>query len=432
MKPLYLHLAPGRRLLALGLSALGLFFSISLFLKAGAIGLSSMFVRHAVTTAELGYANRATELTPRDPEVRYYRARLLADLDLPTDAANEYQEAVRLRPHDYGLLLDCGLALEQAGDPERALGATKRAVSLAPNFAGPRWQLGNLLFRMRRFDEAFEELRRAGSIDPNTLLAGLLDLAWATSGGNVGRFEGYIQPQTNRERLEVARFYASHGRPDEAVKQVRATPNLSEEADLGLVKLVVNNLIAAKDFPQAFEIWSSVHGNAAGNERLGDGKFVNGGFEEPIRRDDYGFGWQLASDTTGLQVAIDPAERRSGSYSLRIGFEGTWTPVLSQMLLVQPGVHYVLRFYARTQGLTTGGAPIVAVFDLGGKEQQALGVSRPIVVGTSGWQEYTAEFSTKQARTVAVSLERQNCESPQCPIFGDLWLDEFSLSPAPK
>jgi hypothetical protein len=87
-----------------------------------------------------------------------------------------------------------------------------------------------------------------------------------------------------------------------------------------------------------------------------------------------------------------------------------------------------LSFAARTEKLVTGGPPIVFVSDASSSDGRALAQSMPLPTGTSGWQDYTVEFTTSDTTgAVVISVQRQNCPGDQCPIFGSLWFDSFTL-----
>jgi hypothetical protein len=57
-----------------------------------------------------------------------------------------------------------------------------------------------------------------------------------------------------------------------------------------------------------------------------------------------------------------------------------------------------------------------------------LGESAPVGQGTHGWEVHSFEFTTgPETRAVVLSLQREICKTPPCPIFGFVWLDSFSI-----
>src|SRR5207244_3907645 len=155
-------------------------------------------------------ADAAVNLTPSDPEAHYLRALSLVNLERLNDAVVELQQATTLRPHDYYEWLDLGVTLERLGDQTAAVAALKESIRLAPSFAQPRWQLGNLLYRQGRYPEAFAELRLGARSNPG-LAEGMMELAFASSDGNIETLEGFVQPANARTHLLLARFLVKQG-----------------------------------------------------------------------------------------------------------------------------------------------------------------------------------------------------------------------------
>jgi hypothetical protein len=72
-------------------------------------------------------------------------------------------------------------------------------------------------------------------------------------------------------------------------------------------------------------------------------------------------------------------------------------------------------------------SPIVTVADAAHSEQ-ALAQSPPLSERTSEWKEYTASFVTSgSTRAVLITFHFRPCDNAPCPIFGHVWLDNFSL-----
>jgi import receptor subunit TOM70 len=216
-----------------------------LAMDAARIGISRLLSNYGLGANLPVVAERAAPFGAFDPEAHYASASLLAVAGEFTAAAREFERTVALRPRDYALWLELGLAREQAGEPEGAIAAFREATRLAPYYAHPRWQLGNALLRARRYDEAFAELRRAVASNP-ALLPNIIDLAYGLYGDGDG-VERAVQPQTPAARLALARFFARNGKADESIKLFRSAGQISarERQDL------LAELLAAKKFPEA-------------------------------------------------------------------------------------------------------------------------------------------------------------------------------------
>jgi Flp pilus assembly protein TadD len=391
-------------------------------------GFAQLRAGYGLTTARLDEADRAVELNPATPEAHYARASLLYDRGELEEAAKEFEEATALRPRDFALWLELGRAREQAGDAEGALRAFRESVRLAPFYAQPRWQLGNTLYRMGRRDEAFAELQRAASSDPK-LLPLVLDLSWAAFGDDTIAIERVINAQTPAAHLALARFFLRHGKLGEGLDQFRAAGHAISEDER---RSLLNELLAAHRFAAAYEVWKSA-GWALGDKiSPNGGEVVNGGFEDPVSLNEPGFGWQLPQGLQGVQAAQDTAAPRSGERSLQLNWNGNpdnGTPFLSQLVRIAPNSRYELRFAARTEKIVTVGLPSLIVTETD-KSGKIITLGKPVTLpeGTSEWRDYSIEFVTgKESEAVIISVSRESCQGQPCPIFGRVWLDDFSL-----
>ena len=424
------------RLLQYSLASLALIACLLGIRVIGRAGLSRLLSEYVVRSSLLPsekqtntvtVAGQATRLAPSDPAAHRARAIALIDAGQLDEAIREYERAIALRPGHYSLWLELGRARDQADDQQGALEAFTEAARFAPYYAQPHWQLGNVLFRMGRREEAFAELRRAAQSDM-TLLPAAIDLAWAAYDGDPRAIERAFQPQNAQWHLALARFFARHGKPLEALEQFRAADKIPDTER----RAFLQDLLAAKHFEESYEVWSG--GLETKNTARPGGKasVTDGGFESGIKFDDPGFGWQLTSVASAFRYSLDAVEPKEGAHSLRIDFNGDYnpaSPVVSQLVLVERGARYRLHFAARTEELVTGGLPIIVVSDAGSSSNgRSLVESSPLPQGTSGWQDQSIEFTAGDATSaILISFVRQSCGGVPCPIFGRVWLDQFSI-----
>lgn len=385
-------------------------------------GAARLLAKYAGGSLEPETARRAVRMSPEDPETHSALGLVLYNTK-ETGALAEFERAAALRPRDYVLWLQLGRAREEAGDAEGAMQALGEALRLAPFYSAPRWQYGNVLYRRGRLDEAFAEMRRAAESNP-TLYPALADLAWGTYKGDAGAVERVASPRNGAEHLALARLFARKGRPDLALAQFRA----AGEVDADDRRRFLKELLAARQFAAAYEVWAGVREGARGG---GAGVFTEPGFEGRVNTSETGFGWRQERAFEGVTLSIDTQSPNSGARSLLVEWGGHANPgvtVISQLVLVEPGARYRLSFHARTEGVKTGGPPVVVVADASAGDARVLAESKTLPQGTSAWQEYSVEFaSTPKTEAVLVSLRRQNCDANPCPMFGRVWLDDFSL-----
>ena len=377
-------------------------------------------------SGDIAAVNQALQLAPNDPEARTMRGLLLSHYGEDSDAAVELERAAELRPRDYYLWLALGMTRDQLGDQDGAERALRESVRLAPYYAQPGWQFGNLLFRLGRHDEAFAELRRAARSDP-TLLPATIDLEWSAL-GDTNALRSAIQPQSLSDHIALARFLAKHGEGKEAVAELRSAGATPRE-DIGAL---VTDLLAQNAFRDAHEIWEYAYQIQKSPDE--NSLTYDGGFEKPLEVNEPGFGWQVSESIAGMSLSVDPANPYQGGKSLRIDFHGDPVPTvaaISQIVLVDPRTHYRLQLAARTDDVISGGLPIVVVSDAA-MPGTVLIASEPLASGTSAWRESVLDFTTgAQASAVLLSVRRKACATAPCPIFGSLWLDAFFLRAMP-
>jgi len=419
------------------LAIAGCLFGIFLLLiwNAGRAGFSSLLSSYASMSNKMVSANAAVTLSPANPDAHYLRGAMLADAGYLPVAIHEYQEAALRRPDDYVLWLTLARALELNADVAGALAASRQAVQLAPYYARPHWQLGNLLLRAGQRDEAFKELRQAGASNP-TLLPATIDLAWQLSGGDVQFVKQAIQPQTPEAYLALAQHFKKRGEVTEAIAMyVSAGPAAERERGSYL-----SELISAKRFSEAYALWSVAHpANSSGHDHAsvagpmgtpGLGLMIDPGFEQKSNLDEPGFGWRAGNKAQNLHLSLDTSTPGEGRSSLRVAFNGDsdpGSPVISQLVLIEPHSHYQLHFAARTAALVSGGLPRVLVIDASNQHVLAQSPDFPQETNNS-WQNFTIDLNSSESTTaVQITLQRERCSKSPCPIFGRLWLDNFSL-----
>ena len=401
--------------------------AVCLFLiqASARFGFSRMLARYAVIENSIPAADQAVQLTRSDPDVYRSRGTILNRLQQPAEAVQSLETAVTLRYRDDILWIELGNTREELGDTAGALAALDQAVIWAPYYAHTNWQRGNLLLRMRRPVDAFNELRLAATANP-AYTPSLIDLAWGISREDIKTTESILEIKDDTTRLALIRYLARNGKGREVVDQIaKLTQPPSAELQNELARL----LLAAKRYREAFDLWRALNHNTQ--------LPINGGFEEPFATNDAGFGWIIAADQKN-RAAIDISEKFSGAKSLQINFDGAWTPgtpLLCQTIVVDPNKSYRLSFAVRTKDLVTGGPPVILVIDA--NTNQILGRSENLPTATAPWRTLNLNFNTTStSQAVIIRLQRNNCDSSPCPIFGTLWLDEFHIeqteSPSPR
>jgi tetratricopeptide (TPR) repeat protein len=402
---------------------IGCLFAIK---SAATFGFSRILVTYSLTTGNRAAAEKAIQLAPKDAEAHFAAAALMNLSGAPDRALLEFERAVALRPADYGLWSELGLLRDQMGDSEGALATFDEAIRHAPYYSQPRWNRGNVLLRKGQYEAAFNDLSQAAQSNPD-LIPGLIDLAWSVSRGDVTTTEGLAQIKDDRMRIAFARFLARHGKATEAMKQFGGAGNVPDAIKHELVE----QLLAKGAFKEAFDIWKLSH-RIDSKEGAGSAIY-DGGFEGSLSFAAGGFGWRVPRDLQDTTVSLDSTRPQSGSQNLRIEFTGNSNPrslPVSQLILVEPSKRYRVNFASRSQDVVTGGLPLLNISDAtsASGDQKPLGQSRPLAKGTSDWEFFNIEFTTGSTTSaVVLSVQRENCNTSLCPIFGAILLDSFSL-----
>ncbi len=385
--------------------------------SAARIGFARLLGKYAVVASSIPAADQAVALSPSDPETHRARARVLNKLKQPAEARRSFEIASSLRYRDDYLWLELGATRDELGDATAALAAFDQAVRWAPYYAHTHWQRGNVRLRAGQYSEALADLRTA-TASRQSLLPNFIDLASGLARGDAKATEQLVQVDNDYERLGFARFLAGKGKGAECVAQVRllSTP-LSEQNRRELVQ----QLVATKSFRHAFTLWRT-------DDSLKPPVILNGGFEQPIPISFTEFGWVIFPKTEA-EVVADQGEKLSGRQSLLIRFRGEWKgkgDVISQRIIVEPQRRYRISFGVRAKELVTGGPPLIAIRDAA--DDKSLGQSEAFPSPTSEWQKMGFEFTTT-ATTEAVVLELMRIETAcsPCAIFGQFWLDDFSI-----
>ncbi len=386
-------------------------------------GMGRLRARAATRALHKELAEEAVGGSPADPETRSALAAALYNAGDLAGTLRELERAASLRPRDYLLWLQIGRVRDDAGDQEGSLLALREAIRLAPYYSEPRWQYGNVLYRAGRIDEALRELRRAAESDPARFPV-LMDLVWGTYKGDARAVEEIVNPQTDALRLALARFFVKKGKITEALSLFRASAAISREEQR---KLLVE-LIKTKQFKAAYEVWASDRGLQPDRAA----SMTDPGFEGRVNLSEVGYGWRQERSLEGVRLSLETKGPRTGSRCLLIEWSGhaqADASVISQLVLVEPNTRYRLSFFTRAEEVVTGGPPVLVVTDAGDDAARALGQSEPFPQAATEWQEYETVFTTSATtEAVLISVRRQSCQTDPCPIFGRVWLDDFTLS----
>jgi tetratricopeptide (TPR) repeat protein len=404
------------------LLALALFACASVVIARD--GLSYFYLQQAIDSSSQASAEQAIRLNPSNPDAYHARGLLFQKQEQINAAISDLNRALDLRPSDHFLWLELGFCRYQNHDMGGAIADFRESARLAPLYAQPRWYLGNVLVQTGKPDEGFEEIRRAVSSEP-AYLPDAIQLAADAYGGDARAIAQAIKPQSSINRLALAQYFLKQKSAPAALELFTETGVDISPADRATL---VSELLAAKDFSEAYVLWRAGR-TAVESTQTAVAAINDGSFENEIGPGARGFEWQLGEHIQKIAVERDQQHPESGSFSLRLSFNGASipdTPIVSQTLLADSAVRYDLDFAYRTRQLVTGGPPLVAIIDA--KSGQTLAQSKPLPENETEWSRQSVTFSTpSDTRAVAILIKRMACSSSPCPAFGYAWLDSFTL-----
>ncbi len=370
-------------------------------------------------------AEQAYAFAPSDPKTSLLLAKIGNEGD--TASADKIYRAVRLSPYDYRLWIDFARASERAGQTVEAERAFSQAVILSPNYSATRWYFGNFLLRQNRLDEAFAELKKSaeGNAEYHQQV---FALAWRLFDEDSSRIEAAVGSLPS-VRAGLAKFYAAKGRPEDSLRIWNSLSEEDKKSNTEGARVIARALYdkqlfrAAIEFVRQLEIESEAQPETVSNAS----------FEKPIgAAEDAFFDWKIAP-VERMDVKLDPTQKREGSRSLRVSFNGYAQPSLSnvyQIVTVEPKAPYRLSFWVRTENLKSGGTPQLIVFNV--NENKIIASSVPYPVGTNDWRQLKIDFNApEKAEAIALLTTRAYC-GDNCPIFGAFWYDDFRLEKLTK
>jgi tetratricopeptide (TPR) repeat protein len=378
---------------------------------------------------DLEVAKFGASMAPSDP-LTHWRLALVSQTRLPVDqisqAIAEYEKAVSLSPYDYRFWTALGTAYEQAGDAARSEVALKKAVFLAPSYAQPHWYLGNLFLRNGRYDEAFDELRKAAEAN-HELRPQLFSHLWQIYESDFDSLRKAVGERADT-RAAFSLHLVTQRKYEEGLRMWNSLSLAEKRENRSEGESVISNLIANSRFYDALAVFNELAPSESSRGEVG--RMVDGSFEEITT---YGpemvFGWQV-KNVPQMQIGIDPSTAHTGKRSLRLSFQvrsRLESLNASQLVPVSPDTNYEFEFYLKTAELESGATPAIVIINP--LDGGALASSEGAPNGDNDWQRVALSFKTPpKVEAVTVRIVRGTCgDTPLCPIFGSLWYDDFSF-----
>ncbi len=394
----------------------------------------NLAVRRAVAAAYFrkGSPNAvqtAIRWDPANPE--YYDAlgtlvHLYADRGNSDEIVLLYQNATRLSPHDAHFWADLGAGYDWAGRSNDALDAFQRAQRLFPNSPEINWRLANFYVRAGKIPEALRTLQMV-LLEDGTAGRRVFTLATNATRDRNALLE--MLPPQPPVFFDYLNFLSERGDIVGAEEVWARILQLGLPFDLREAFPYLDGLIQHGELGQLSKTWSALAQRfpAQAQSLLPSSNLVpNGGFESDILNG--GLDWRVLP-IEGSVVSLDPVGVFEGVRALRITFDGSRNidyGHVFQYVPVQAKTRYRFSGHMRVQDITTDSGPrfqACDAYDMGN-----IFVSSENLVGTSGWSEQHAEFTTlPDTRLLLLRVVRSVSNKLDNQIAGTVWIDDVRL-----
>jgi arylsulfatase A-like enzyme/tetratricopeptide (TPR) repeat protein len=174
------------------------------------------------------------ELNPNFDQAMTALAHAFVMQSKPVEARRWIEKALAYNPKNYRAWYELGL-LESKLDRASAMTAYRKAVSIQPNFAASRRELGLLCYEEKNYSEAAEHLSKAIALGTeSTLVYNDLGISYSQTGRLQKAIESYhqalrLEPNLAQAHLNLAYAYQQLHRAGEAQAEYQSACKLQEK-----------------------------------------------------------------------------------------------------------------------------------------------------------------------------------------------------------
>ncbi len=397
----------------------GCLLIIALYLNSAA----RQYLASRLTGAsERSALERAVRLDPSDANHHYRLGRYLFFVanDLPGSILS-YRAATALNPYKAAYWLDLASAYLVTGDLESQKQAIDRALQAEPTAPQVAWEAGNYLLIQGETERALAQFRVVLQNDPE-MTAQALEQCWRAT-HDVDQILDRALPPTAHAHLGFLDLLVSKKETALANKVWLRLLGLGQHVEVDSVSGYLQHLLDQGEAERSRQVWRELVtvNPALAPYQPTENLVVNGGFEQKLLTS--GLDWRHMN-RTGVRVAIDPMEFRSGGRSLYIEFQGLSAEDAGvyQLIPVRPDTEYVFSAYIMTRDVESASGPRFMIQDAATRATLALTED---LLGSNAWRQQRADFKTGPATNLLLlRLVRVPAESL---ILGKVWIDELRL-----
>ena len=281
-------------------------------------------------------------------------------------------------------------------------------------------RIGNFLIRNNRKAEGFKQLNAAFKRNYRYFNK-VYRLARKETGENAEQTIKLLLPLDLTEKEALAELLLSEN-------DYASIPGIAcREEDLTALKRseIIVKLLEKRQFRYAYQIYTRNCFQVDKNNLL-EGDFETGQLENNL-----GFGWRRGNLPETVKIGFDNQTFLSGNQSLGFVFNGVCEPslpLIRQTFVVEKSHYYRLSFASRTEKITGGSPPVLQLILLKQAGNDEIFKEIKLDEKSGDWVKYSIPIETdNQVEALEIRLARQNCKEYLCPIFGRLWLDNFTM-----
>jgi serine/threonine protein kinase/Tfp pilus assembly protein PilF len=184
----------------------------------GLLSRALVYLYTGDTNNAMAYFTKALKVDPGNPEIMLRRAHALRDLNRWPEAEQTYRDILKERPNYWPANNELGWILFRQAKYQQAADAFDAAAMAAPNVALPLANLGSMYLELRKHDEAIDASQRSIKRSPNeTAYRNLGDIAFS-DGNYKNALANYQQaaildPKYHNVWRDIGDCYAMLGQP---------------------------------------------------------------------------------------------------------------------------------------------------------------------------------------------------------------------------
>jgi tetratricopeptide (TPR) repeat protein len=365
----------------------------------------------------------AARLSPENAEYQYRIARYFLETQQePATAAQFFESATALNPHNTSYWLALSRTYRRLADPDRQNHALQRAIAADPSTPDVAWEAANFYWTMDETDKALREFHVVLENDPY-LPPEALDRCWRIN-PDVQVLLRDVVPRNAEVYSLFLDFLISRNEPAAAARVWTEMVKFQHPVETQHVFNYVRYLVDRRDVTHARQAWQQAASlsDLSGYQPSPKNLVVNGDFNLPVLNG--GFDW-LYEKSSDVSLALDATELHSGQRSLSIVFDsrGIEDVGIRQLIPVEPNTTYEFSAYFKSQGLEGAGGPRFLLAD---RFTGANYFASDELKDADFWKQVTGTFDTgPDTNLLVLRIQRMPAGNA---IRGKLWIGGVHLA----